>query len=75
VFGFPSSLLGVFILENVFMIGEAEFEIILGIVPLVKLSADDISQQLSVFHTVYIAEEFLYSLLCSIRHSVPEKHL
>jgi hypothetical protein len=59
----------------VFLIGEAEFEIFLGIMPLRKLSADDISQQPSLLHTVYNAEEFLHSLLCSMRHRISEKLL
>jgi hypothetical protein len=60
---------------SVFLIGEAEFEIFLGIMPFVKLSADDIFQQPSLLHTVYNAEEFLYSLLCSMRQSFGETPL
>jgi hypothetical protein len=45
-----SSLLGVFTLESVFLIAEVEMEISL---PLVWLSADDVSLQYSVSHTVY----------------------
>jgi hypothetical protein len=60
----PSSILEEFIQGSAFLIGEANLDIFLDILLLVKLSVVDISGQ-SVLHRVSVVEKLSWPLFCN----------